>query len=100
LPNARAFVGTYWFFGPGDLPGDVVILHGFHEDDFSNFCGSVTAAGYVTHSHAVTEQRDLTVYLCREATVIELFNRELSGTEIAAIHVVDPEGKCKLPINP
>jgi hypothetical protein len=69
LPKARAFVGTYWFFGPGDLPGDVVILHGFQEDDFSNFCGSVTAAGYVTHSYAVTEQRDLTVYLCRNATI-------------------------------
>jgi hypothetical protein len=69
LPKARSFVGTYWFFGPGDLPGEVVILHGFNEDDFSGFCGSVTAAGYVTHSYAVTEQRDLTVYLCRDPTV-------------------------------
>jgi hypothetical protein len=66
IPKARAFVGTYWFFGPGDLPGDVVILHGFGVDDVSDYCGSLTEAGYVDHPYAVAEQRDLTVYVCRE----------------------------------
>jgi hypothetical protein len=66
LPKARAFVGTYWFFGPGDLPGEVLVLHGFRDEDFSTFCGSKTAAGFVTHPYAVTEQRDLTVFVCRE----------------------------------
>jgi hypothetical protein len=66
IPKARAFVGTYWFFGPGDLPGDVIILHGFRDDDFRTFCGTKTAAGFVTHPYAVAEQRDLTVYVCRE----------------------------------
>ena len=69
LPKAHAFVGTYWFFGPGDLPGEIVILHGFREDDFSSYCGSKTAAGFVSHPYAVAEQRDLTVYVCRDPTL-------------------------------
>ncbi len=66
IPNARAFVGSYWFFGPGDLPGEVIILHGFRGDEVEDFCGQLTAAGYVDHPYAVAEQRDLTVYICRE----------------------------------
>jgi hypothetical protein len=66
IPQAHAFVGTYWYFGPGDLPGDVIVLHGFRDDDFRTFCGTKTAAGFVTHPYAVAEQRDLTVYVCRE----------------------------------
>lgn len=75
LPRARAFVGTYWFFGPGDLPGDVIVFHGFRQDDLGDFCGSLTAAGYVTHPYAVAEQRDLTVYVCRgpQRTLQELW---------------------------
>lgn len=69
LPPARAFVGTYWFFGPGELPGDVVILHGFERHDFDDYCGSAEAAGHVSHPYAVAEQRDLTVYVCREPTL-------------------------------
>ncbi len=65
LPPARAFVGSYWFFGPGALPGDVIVLHGFVEDDFSSFCETLDPAGYVTHPYAVAEQRDLTIFVCR-----------------------------------
>ncbi|MGD8698098.1 MAG: glycosyltransferase family 39 protein [Gemmatimonadales bacterium] len=66
LPKARAFVGSYWFFGPGDLPGEVIVLHGFREESVRDFCGSLTAAGFITHPYAVAEERDLTVYVCRE----------------------------------
>ena len=65
LPKAIAFVGTYWFFGPGDLSGDVLILHGFREGDWEDFCETKEAAGFVTHPFAVAEQRDLTIYVCR-----------------------------------
>jgi hypothetical protein len=65
-PEARAFVGTYWFYGPGDLPGEVIVLHGFRDESVREFCGSLTAAGHVTHPYAVEEERDLTVYVCRE----------------------------------
>ena len=67
LPKARAFVGSYWFFGPGTLPGDVVILHGFREADLSDFFESLEPAGYITHPYAVAEQRDLTIFVGRGA---------------------------------
>ena len=69
LPGAIAFVGTYWFFGPGDLPGDILILHGYREDDWDDFCESKEAAGFVTHPFAVSEQRDLTIYVCRNPRI-------------------------------
>ncbi len=65
LPPARAFVGTYWHYGPGDLPGDVLILHGFGTDDFANFCDSHTAAGSVGHEFAVAGERNVTIFICR-----------------------------------
>lgn len=69
IPRARAFVGSYWFFGPGDLPGEVLILVGFEADDFAGYCGSVEAAGRVDHPYAVAEQRDQTVYVCRDTQI-------------------------------
>lgn len=65
LPGAIAITGTYWFFGPGDLPGDIVIFHGFRREEIENFCGEIEDAGSVTHPFAVTEERDLTVRVCR-----------------------------------
>ncbi|MEJ2311366.1 MAG: glycosyltransferase family 39 protein [Gemmatimonadales bacterium] len=65
LPAARAFVGSYWFFGPGELPGDVMILHGFAEEDLTDYFESLTAAGHVTHPYAVSEQRDRTIFVGR-----------------------------------
>ena len=65
LPNAIAFVGTYWFFGPGDKPGNVTIAHGFTIADLDGRFESVTPASRLTHPYAVAEQRDLTVFVCR-----------------------------------
>jgi hypothetical protein len=65
LPKAIAYVGTYWFFGPGDKPGDVLISIGFSYDDMASFFDSVTTAAHVMNRYAVAEQRDLFVYVCR-----------------------------------
>ena len=40
-----------------------MILHGFAEDDFTEYFESATAAGHVTHPYAVNEQRDLTIFV-------------------------------------
>ncbi|NIQ55066.1 MAG: glycosyltransferase, partial [Gammaproteobacteria bacterium] len=29
LPGAIAFVGSYWYWGPGNLPGDVILAVGY-----------------------------------------------------------------------
>lgn len=65
LPDAIAYTGTYWFFGPGELPGEVVIAHGFERDDLTDHFESVMPAAHVTHPYAVAEERDLTLYVCR-----------------------------------
>ncbi|UCF21089.1 MAG: glycosyltransferase family 39 protein [Gemmatimonadota bacterium] len=80
LPKAIAVTGTYWFFGPGDLPGEIVIFHGFDGNDLDDFCGSLEAAGYITHPYAVAEQRDLTVYVCRDTrTTLQELWPQLAG---------------------
>lgn len=42
-----------------------MILHGFAEDDVKDYFESVAAAGHVTHRYAVTEERDLTIFVGR-----------------------------------
>jgi hypothetical protein len=66
IPKSISVVGTYWFFGPGELPGEVIVLHGFSEEEVEEFCGSLDAAGSVTHPFAVAEERDLVIRVCRE----------------------------------
>ena len=64
LPGAIAYVGTYWYFGPGDKPGDVMISIGFSYDDMTDFFDTVATAAHVMNHYAVAEQRDLFVYVC------------------------------------
>ncbi len=66
LPSAVSFVGSYWFFGPGALPGEIIIMHGFRAEEVTDYCGSLTPRGQVTHPYAVSEERDLTLFICRE----------------------------------
>ncbi len=65
LPKAVAVVGTYWFFGPGDKPGNPIVAHGFTLEELDGLFESITPAGGVTHPYAVAEQRDLTIMVCR-----------------------------------
>jgi hypothetical protein len=66
IPKAIAVVGTYWFFGPGDLPGDIVILHGVGRDEAADYCGTIEVVSTVTHPFAVEEERDVVISICRE----------------------------------
>ncbi len=53
--------GSYWFFGPGDRPGEVVITIGVPADDLRRFFDSVETAATVSHAWTVEEERNLTV---------------------------------------
>lgn len=66
LPRAVAFVGTYWFFGPGERPGEVTIAVGFQRDDLADRFAAVDSAGSYTHPYAVREQRDNLILICRD----------------------------------
>ncbi len=67
LPRAVAVVGSYWFFGPGDKPGDPLILVGFGRDEIGDHFSTLDSAAYWTHPYMVAEQRDLTFYVGRGA---------------------------------
>jgi hypothetical protein len=69
LPPAVSAAGSYWFFGPGDKPGDVVISLGVSREDLEKFCASVTAAGRITNDWTVEEEQDVSVYVCERPRV-------------------------------
>jgi hypothetical protein len=65
LPGAICPCGSYWYFGPGDKPGDVVITIGPTRDDLVPFFDSLQVATRITNPWAVEEERDLTVFVAR-----------------------------------
>ncbi len=66
LPRAIAYVGTYWFYGPGDKPGDVTIAIGFSEESVASRFEFIVPTITIGHPYAVAEQRDLTIYVARQ----------------------------------
>jgi 4-amino-4-deoxy-L-arabinose transferase-like glycosyltransferase len=61
LPGVVSPTGSYWFFGPGDLPGEVVVTIGVSPSDLREFFDSVETAATVSHPWAVEEERHLTI---------------------------------------
>ena len=80
LPEVVSPAGSYWFFGPGDLPGKVVITIGVPEDDLRRFFDSVATAATVSHAWAVPEERSLTVLVgARPRTTLQHLWPSLAG---------------------
>ena len=65
LPDVVSPAGSYWFFGPGELPGEVVITIGVPADNLREFYDSVETAATITHPWAVEEERQLDVRVGR-----------------------------------
>jgi hypothetical protein len=66
LPHAIATEGTYWYFGPGDKPGDVAVAIDDDREGLDSFFGSVTPVLRLTNAWTVPEEQNLTIYICRE----------------------------------
>jgi hypothetical protein len=66
LPKAIAPVGSYWFWGAGDKPGDVVVKVGGDAEDLQRFCRSVELATRIDERWVVPEEQQLAVWLCRQ----------------------------------
>jgi 4-amino-4-deoxy-L-arabinose transferase-like glycosyltransferase len=80
LPPVVSPAGSYWFFGPGDLPGDVVVTIGVPDQELRRFFDSVETAATVTHQWAVAEERDLTVNVgTRPQTTLQQLWPSLAG---------------------
>ncbi len=57
LPRAVSAAGSYWFFGPGEKPGEVAVGLGLSPDDLAPFFRSVRVVARVDHPWVVPEQR-------------------------------------------
>ncbi len=58
LPPAISNAGSFWFFGPGDRPGEVLLTVGVRCDDLRPHFGTVTQAATFDDPWMVGEQRD------------------------------------------
>ncbi len=65
VPGAICPCGSYWFFGPGDKQGEVVVTIGPSREDLAPFFDSLQVATRITNPWAVEEERDLTVFVAR-----------------------------------
>ncbi len=63
LPGAVSPAGSYWFFGPGNKPGEVAVTIGIDREDLERYFDSVAPAARVREPWAVAEEQDLTIYL-------------------------------------
>jgi hypothetical protein len=66
VPHAICTCGSYWFFGPGELPGEVALTYGVEESDLRKVYGNVQPAGVVNLPWSVPEERNAPLYLGTE----------------------------------
>lgn len=63
LPNVISAAGSYWFFGPGEKPGTVLIVLGGGKDDLTPFYETVTEVGRVANVWGVPEESDVAIFV-------------------------------------
>lgn len=66
LGRAVTPVGSYWYFGPGELSGEILVALGFEREELESDCGILEEAARLGHPYAVREERNLTIFVCRE----------------------------------
>ncbi len=69
LPPVVAPVGSYWFWGPGERAGDVVVVAGSDSTELSEWFGEVRLAAVVKDERRVLEEREVGIYVVRGARV-------------------------------
>jgi len=65
IPNAISTHNSYWIWGPGDKPGEVLIAVGGNAKDYQAMYDDVEQAATITCEYAMPYETDLPVYLCR-----------------------------------
>jgi len=78
LPPVVSAAGSYYFWGPGPLPGRVAVTIGESAEGLHRLFDSVEAGPHLTDSLTVREERDLTIYVCRgiKRTLQEIWPEE------------------------
>jgi hypothetical protein len=65
LPSAVAPMGSYWFFGPGEKPGKVLIVIGGTREDLAPYYDTVTLAAHLSNPWRVPEEREVDIWVAR-----------------------------------
>lgn len=66
LPRAISTAGTYWHFGPGDLPGEVAVIIGIEAEELAPFFRSARVIERLDNPWLVPEQRDNPIVLAEQ----------------------------------
>jgi hypothetical protein len=65
LPPSVAPMGSYWFFGPGEKPGRVLIVIGGSREDLAPYYDSVTLGAHLSNPWRVPEEREVDIWVAR-----------------------------------
>jgi hypothetical protein len=65
LPRAVSAVGSYWFFGPGDLPGDVIVTRGVEPRDVEGHYAEFEVVARLENRWGVPEQQNVPIGIGR-----------------------------------
>ena len=63
MPKAVNFSGSFYTWGAGNLPGEILIAVGFQREDFENLTEDVKLATTITHEFA--RENNVPVWICR-----------------------------------
>ncbi len=66
LPPAIATVGSYWFFGPGEKPGNVAVILGADTTELKQYFRVVRPVFIVRNPWGVPEEREVVVAVAEE----------------------------------
>jgi 4-amino-4-deoxy-L-arabinose transferase-like glycosyltransferase len=66
LPPVVTSAGSFWFFGPGTLPGNVLIALGSDRSDLEKGWTSVREVRHLIRPWSVSEERDVPIYVATE----------------------------------
>jgi hypothetical protein len=82
LPPVVSLAGSFYLFGPGERPGEVLVLLGVEPEDLHDLqCRSLEMPARVTNPWTVPEEGDVPVMVCRgpNTTLQEVWAREGPG---------------------
>lgn len=66
LPKAISGHNSYWLWGPGDRPAEIVIAVGVSADDAKKTFEQVELGGTIASEYAMPYENNLPVYICRK----------------------------------
>jgi hypothetical protein len=70
LPSVVSLAGSFFLFGTGDRPGDVIVFLGVEPEHLVSItCDSLETPARVTNPWGVPEERDVPVVVCRGPSV-------------------------------